>query len=287
MRGRNIPITPDRLIGKIEMLMSTGKEVVLVEGLNDVTFFKKMFSHKKSRIMDCNGKPNVVELVSRLKSKKQQNFIGLVDSDFDNYLSRNENEKLIKTDYHDIETMVIFDTKHFIDLIGSYTDFEKYEKSLNNNMIGFIIDLSFKIGLVRLINEEKQWSIDFSGYEVADLISNKNSKSKEDVFNYFCRDQAKQIEFLTQVEQKKLYPGNGELYKQICCGHDIIKITAHTINTYYKLKEIHFSTFEEVLRQKYTLDEFTKTSMYEKIKEHNEDLLDSKESYFTFESIPV
>lgn len=232
MINRQRSITPENLVGKIEMLMATGKDVILVEGLNDVTFFKKMFNPNRCRVIECNGKPNVIKLNKMLKQRKSKTYFGLVDSDFDNFLEVPEDDKIFRTDTHDIETMIIFNTKHFEDILYSYIDLEKYEKTFDKNIVDFIIDLAYKIGLVRLINHEKNWSIDFSQYNVEDLVSNKRAKSLKEIFSYFCRDQVKLIEFMNIVDTKGYYPKNFDLCRQLCCGHDIIKITIYTINTF-------------------------------------------------------
>ena len=83
--------------------------VLLLEGDNDVKFFKDFVKSSEIPIIPAWGKENVLDAVEILESDgRVQGFLGIVDADFghvDGSLPTSRN--VVVTDDHDVEMMII------------------------------------------------------------------------------------------------------------------------------------------------------------------------------------
>ena len=99
--------SPGTLVAEIKMSrMSHDGAFLLVEGKDDIRFWKSRLN-SGCKLIDGEGKPNVIGAVQRLDAVRFRGALGIVDSDFDFPTSpRFKSENLLYTDAHDLECLL-------------------------------------------------------------------------------------------------------------------------------------------------------------------------------------
>ena len=163
---------------KMRRTQHAGSFLVL-EGLDDVRFWRNR-AHEDCRLIDGNGKPDVVGGMRRLDEIGFAGVLGVVDSNYD-YLAGVplESDNLLATDAHDLECLLCRSSA--LDaVLGEYGDGEKvgrYGQSAGVRVAllesGLVFGRlrwaaqRFETGLqlppIRAFLDEKSWSVDEDG----------------------------------------------------------------------------------------------------------------------------
>ena len=100
---------PDNLVAEIKMrrTLHTGSFLVL-EGKDDIRFWDSpRRRHHSCRLIDGNGKNNVVRGLERLDKIEFSGALGLVDSNYDHLAGRPVlSANIVATDAHDLECLM-------------------------------------------------------------------------------------------------------------------------------------------------------------------------------------
>ncbi len=109
-------LTVDRVANQIRLRRSTYiGTFLLVEGSSDKTFYKRFVDQLVCELVETSGKPSskqrAIDILKILEQSNFQGVLAIVDADFDRietllYTSPN----LLRTDSHDLETMLIIFT---------------------------------------------------------------------------------------------------------------------------------------------------------------------------------
>jgi hypothetical protein len=157
---------------------------ILVEGIRDIDFLKKFTIKSKCRILITRGKENALNLLETLNeyfmnNKKSQEFILIIDRDYDFLLNREIlNKRVFYYDKSDLEITMIYqiDFEKFLYCVIP-TSFKFLIKDFNSkytNIKNFILSLSNKIGALRFINDKHSYFLSFKGLNYFDLIEINN-----------------------------------------------------------------------------------------------------------------
>ena len=285
----NIRINEIRMQVEYEELSRQFKSFLIVEGVSDISFFKKFISEESCDIIFANGKENVIETV--LELEEETTILGIVDADFW-YLNgiNPTSENILMTDFHDIE-MIMLNTRALESILDEFGTTEKIKNLESERKLKFreiLLQEGSEIGFFRLL---KKRNPDFSELNFKRLQFDSFLNTKEFQIDKISliRTVLKNTEnwVLIQENLKNLYGTNSEQVivekienlkesndnlLQICIGHDLTKIILIML-----IKEIgnranpNFpedrKSLESSLRMAYTLDDFLKTELFKKIKE--------------------
>ena len=99
--------TPGTLIAEIKMSrMSHKGAFLLVEGKDDMRFWTPR-RHMDCKLVDGEGKQNVIRGIQKLDAANFTGVLGIVDSDYDTLNGINiESKNLLATDAHDLECLL-------------------------------------------------------------------------------------------------------------------------------------------------------------------------------------
>lgn len=99
---------------------NAGKLMVLVEGWEDSLVYEKFFKTDVARLVDCGGCDDAIGLNTYInKIAPSIKRIAIIDSDFRFFYGRNKRKSnVFFTDTHDMETMVMFNSRCFQTIIN-------------------------------------------------------------------------------------------------------------------------------------------------------------------------
>lgn len=264
-------VSPNRKISEFQVRRGQDpkKSIIFVEGKSDEEFFKKMFSFKFCRFIQCEGKENVKNVLRALNSRSQKGILGIVDADFDTILQRSSFiEYLFYTDTHDIETMIIASGFSLENAVRMYFDSDKYEVFLNNTNQEFdeiIFEATKYLGILRLVSLDENLNLDFKELEYGLFLDDKLKINLEKLCEHLIQKSMTSIDKDTLMEKVENHGNRSYSFLDICCGHDIAGIISYGLKNIIgteKGANLEESQLEERFRSSYNNQEFVQTELY-------------------------
>lgn len=250
-----LPINTDNdLITEQGIQTLDATPLIVLEGGNDIKFFRYMFSEIKFNpkteskrgwegVYDFIDRWNRNENIDELR-KKHNKVIGVIDRDYHDYANKiTFPSNIVKTDYRDLE-IILFESDTALNriLIKYGRDPSNYPKNANND-----IDL----GAIRSLIYEKSMALSKIRYlkvinQVESLGINCVTNEGKGFENFFCHksftlNEGKLVTLLCQRNKEisadvivswmntsvDIDP------KLLCKGHDIISILARSFRKYF------------------------------------------------------
>lgn len=256
---------------------------VLVEGENDELFYSKFLDKSEVQIEICHGKKNVLDTIQILEDNDAgKKYVAIVDKDYDFLLEKPfESNNLIRTDYHDIETMCI-SSKTFEDFSREYFKSEKVENLCSKktkNLKEHLLELARPIAELRILSIKKNYTLKFkpSGKETKELDYTKFI-CKE---NYDFLGNDRLLQAIERFHNQRLPKSNEELIHElesldltkyeildIVHGHDLSNIIVVGLKKSIgksSLNKKKRDDVERALRLSYSREEFAKTQIFKQL----------------------
>lgn len=246
---------------------------IILEGKTDIRLFRSLLKSDCISIESVDGKIDLIKVVKDLKSDVE-NVIGICDADFDhiNELTQDrEKHGIYLTDMHDAELM-LFDSPSLESFIDEYSDNDNHVELIESLKIE-VLKAAFKIGLLRLINNNEKLNLNWKGLNFNSFI-NVDKLSVSVDLNKLVDDlirRSKNIkdgvtkEIITSLYRER---SSSEYCKlQICCGHDVCNITSMIYSQRWASchTNINKEKVESSLRIGYTLQHFQSSELYKKL----------------------
>lgn len=257
--------------------------IVYVEGSSDVYFYHWMVDNSHVTLQQMIGKNAAIEAVLEANRKKVRGVLAIVDSDFDHLLNIDPDDNVIRTDTHDIETLMI-SRGAFQYVPAQYID----EKKLNNSQYNLdllwekIIEIASSIGKIRLLSKENNWNMKFSDdvrgkdiLEISAVIKLIDGKICFDARQYIweCINIASNC--LVDVQTAyKIYIKDKRKFDtwQICRGHDLsLLISMIYSREFLGKRNLYRTEIETLISSTFIASrKFKRTQMFEDIKHWQE-----------------
>ncbi len=198
------------------------------------------------------------------------------------------------TDEHDIEIMMLKSSalNSFIDEYSSKENIDDFKRHLFRRAL----DVAYSIGLIKWVNIEKEFNINFKGLNYSEFINVERTEITINIDLFIeilmkrskcLSESVKKDELIKYVEQ---YRNKSSCKFQVCCGHDVTNIIALVYRHKWASIEnnMNFKKVESSLRLGYQLSHFWKTNLYQelykKLLSINIQLNDSKEAPIQLEN---
>ncbi len=245
--------------------------VLLLEGDNDVKFFRRFVENAEMLIIPGWGKENVLDAVEILESDGiVQGFLGIVDADFghvDDSLPTSQN--VVVTDDHDVEMMIIR-TKAFDEVLSELGSKKKVCKfpDREREIRDKLMQKALVVGHLRHLSVTDDLRLRFEGLRFEGFINRDTLKMDKNkmINNVFQLTKNPQLEqedirdrFLKLVEDHNKDP------YQICCGHDFVAIFGIALRKVIGTKSEKVASPEvlsSMLRLAYDSEDFRQTNLY-------------------------
>ena len=246
--------------------------IVYVEGISDTRFYKWVVDNNHVKLMRMDGKEAAMEAVARANKR---GIIAIVDSDFDHLLNLGPDKNVIRTDTHDIETLMLSSGIALI-VRDTYLSEDKLEGTsyTEDDVWNAVIDIGKQIGKLRLLSIKHDLWLNFD--DVEKELEKKLIKMKDGVISFDIRQYVYECVHASSncpYEFKKVYSLYGADKSdydewQICRGHDLSEIISIIYSKgFFGRRDIKKSEVEDLIYATYVagVNKFRKTQMYRDI----------------------
>jgi len=285
-------ITSTRLATKIRQLKQSkvykDKTILILEGVDDRTFFNRFIDFNRCAIELANGKENALASVEILKKDSKFEFKGVLavlDTDFDLILSKLiDDSNIIYTDTHDLETMLL--KSEALDVLIQVSCSSEKMQDFNQDIRKYLLEKSCDLGCLRLISIKEKLYLDFDinlenfinkdtlevNMEKLIIKIKKQSIDKINSSSYWDKTAKESLisnistlDFNKAIE--KIKDADIKIW-HLCCGHDILEVLRYGFAkkfASYSNTELKYFDILKKLIMAYEYSFFIKTSLYENI----------------------
>jgi len=253
---------------------------IFVEGQSDVDLYQKFMNNDNTVqvLMSEGGKQCVINTV---QSFDNDQVIGITDSDFDVFLQKEAYKRIYRTDFHDLELMMI-NSDAWVSVFQEYYHGKDSAEELkqiilaalepisNGKLINYIEVAKLRFDAIRLCPyyNAKDCTLDLDRF-IEDL-NIRSPKKKRMLKRQEC-DNLINNEELSDNDKIVLPERGTEYLFQLCSGHDFIELFAHIARD----RHTHWQppTAEQIsraLRASYCFEAFSKTKLYFKLRDYAE-----------------
>ncbi|NEP02536.1 MAG: DUF4435 domain-containing protein [Symploca sp. SIO2E9] len=267
-------LTPERIANTIKMQRSSFLGTfILVEGSSDKLFYKRFVDDKDCRLETTAGKPSsklqAIKVLEILNKSSFKGVLAIVDADFDHLeTSLNKIPNLLRTDTHDIETMLI--NSPALDKV--LAEFGSQDKITNfgRDIREILLEAGLSIGYLLRISQSDGLSLTFNGIKFSKFINEQTLQIDELKLIEEVKNKSQFFSLEDEELQKKLTYQKNNNYDpwQVCCGHDLVEILSIGLRKAIgscKAADIEPNSLERSLRLAYEEAYFHKTQLYSDI----------------------
>lgn len=243
----------------------------IVEGESDEKFFSNIINVSVCKIINLEGRDNVVTFIREQNRARKKCYIGIVDADFNNITHKESKiDNLYQIDVHDVEVLILSHLDTYRKIYSEYADMniiEDAQRRFGKCFIEKVMDAAYQIGIVKLmVLENKYTDISMKDLPYRDFIDNDFNVDIEVLLTRIKQRHHFQTVLLENF--KCCLSKNYDRW-QICCGHDITNILAiafsdkkdygmgYGLNLHLKKERI-----ESTLRSAYDYIKFIGTEIY-------------------------
>lgn len=265
---------PGVKITELKQLLSheanEGKTIILVEGIDDRTFYVRYVSEPNVVFSVLNSCHFMPDILSRAKSDKvlAERVIGIKDADFDRILGKDYHlDNLFITDTHDWETMAQTNESErnvTIEALG------RTETGIFTKVMNDLKNYSYlKLYNIAEICDKGKEGINFRDFSISNIYNGEDEcevdKCLEKVKDH--NNNARLPHFPGEeeiAEVKTAYPNPDPL--QFTCGHDVIQgVVQRIIHLKGTSTEVGVKETARIFRTTFTADLFKTTQLYRDI----------------------
>jgi hypothetical protein len=266
-------LTDDRDANQIRLRRSTfSGTFLLVEGSSDKVFYERFVDKIACQIVVIEGQPsNKIKVITVLAILDRSNFdgvIAIVDADFDRLEdSVDEGVNLLRTDTHDLETMLI-DSPALDKVIAEFGSEEKIAK-LQLDVRRSLVEAGRSIGYLRWISQCDELNLKFSSLHFSNFIDEKNLQMNELNLIKEVKNKSQAFSLKTEDLQQRIADKKKKGFNpwQVCCGHDLVEILALGLRKTIGTMSVDVDNLERSLRLAYEEVYFRKTQLWVNIRQ--------------------
>ena len=248
---------------------------LIVEGESDEHFFENLLDCKKCKVMNLDGKSNVINFIKDQNCRHNKGYLGVVDADFGNIDGNEEIDNLIYTDTHDMEMLILSSNPNMRRMYSELSEnilIQSFEDKHEKTFISAVIAAAYDIGCLKHAVQKRKYNnmINMKELPYIDIVSDSFTVNIDELIRRIkMRFTATEIK--QDFENEKA--SNIEVW-QMACGHDVTEIlTIAFTSTEYeglgfgKNKRLTKERIEGILRVIYDINHFLSTKLYKKIVE--------------------
>ena len=243
---------------------------LLVEGSSDRVFYERLVDKVACVLISVSGKPSskirVIEVLSTLERSDFQGILAIVDADFDHLkVSSSSSPNLIRTDTHDLETMLINSSalEKVIVEFGSEEKIDKFDRDIRIALL----KAGMPIGYLLWISQLDELNLTFEGIRFSKFIDDQTLQIDELKLIQEVKNKSQAFALKSENIQQRLTDQKSEKHDpwQVCCGHDLVEILSLGLRKAIgsaNTSDVEPNSLERSLRLAYEETYFFKTQMY-------------------------
>lgn len=199
---------------------NAGKIMVLVEGWEDILVYERLFKSDIVRLIDCGGCDDAIGLNTCL-NRIAHNIIriAIIDSDFRFFYGRNKKKSnVFFTDTHDMETMLMFNTRCFQSILGKM----RCTNFTHNDIVKDLRLLSY----IRWYNQDAKMKYKEKGLDIVNMSRTK-ILNYDALMNYFSPSSGTTKQWLKRCFTHFRTIHSRAKSEQLINGHDYVNRFCH------------------------------------------------------------
>jgi hypothetical protein len=268
-------ITVDREVTAIRLRRTKfSGSFLLVEGGTDKTFYERFIDKVACQVVTTSGKPSskqrAIEILGILGKDNFQGILAIVDADFDHLKGLPSIPNLIRTDTHDLETMLIQSPAldKVIAEIGSEVKIAQFSQDVRS----LLLAAGKPIGYLLWISLLQSRNLTFSEIRFNKFIDEQNLKIDEIKLIQEVKNKSKNYSLKSEILQQDIRNQKRIDHDpwQICCGHHLVEILSLGLRMAIgsaKSSDVEPSVLELILRLAYEDAYFYETQIYLSIRQ--------------------
>jgi Protein of unknown function (DUF4435) len=262
-------LTDDRDANQIRLRRSTfSGTFLLVEGSSDKVFYERFIDKIVCQVVVMEGKIRVIGILDILDRSSFDGVLSIVDADFDRLKdSVDESINLLRTDTHDLETMLI-DSPALDKTIAEYGSEEKIAK-LQLDVRTSLVEAGMFIGYLRWVSQCDRRNLTFSDLKFSKFIDEKTLQIDELALIQEVKNKSQALSLKTEDLQQRIADEKNKGFNpwQVCCGHDLVEILALGLRKAIGTMSVDSDSLERSLRLAYEEVYFWKTQLWVNIRQ--------------------
>lgn len=261
---------------------------LVIEGDTDYTLFTNL-SVKPEYIINlgkfidipCGKKDKVIELISKANSEGFTGIVGIVDADFDHIKGVNSIANLYMTDFHDLETTLIYSITTFKRIVRSFLKEQEIcdtgltREDLSDEYIkdiqSTLLNSSKYVGCALYCSNKYGWMINFKDFPI-DVCLNEDftldfNRMIKCLIRRLSSESSVSKEIIEQ-EINKILEEEIDLW-QLCRGKELFRVLSHYVKKCDDLRSINYNaaTMRMFFLHSFNKDDFAATHLYRSIKQ--------------------
>jgi Protein of unknown function (DUF4435) len=268
-------LTEDRFANQLRLRRSIFLGTfLLVEGKFDRTFYERFVDRAVCQIEAVSGKPSsklrAIAVLDILEKSSFLGVLGIVDADFDRLeASRHSSPNLLRTDTHDLETMLL-DSPALDKLLAEFGSPEKITKF--GDVRAALVAAGMSIGYLRWISQCNRLSLTFNDIKFSKFINEQSLQIDELKLIQEVKNKSQALALDNRELQQRLTNQKNDSHDpwQVCCGHDLVEILSLSLRKVIGTKkptDVESDSLERALRLAYEEAYFRKTQLYAAIEQ--------------------
>jgi hypothetical protein len=261
-------LTDDRDANQIRLRRSTfSGTFLLVEGSSDKVFYERFIDKIACQIVVMLCKERVIGVLDILDRSSFDGVLAIVDADFDRLKdSVDESVNLLRTDTHDLETMLI-DSPALDKVIAELASEEKIAK-LQLDVRTSLVEAGRSIGYLRWISQCDVLNLKFSDLKFSKFINEQTFQMNELDLIQELKNKSQAFSLKTEDIQQRIADEKNKSFNpwQVCCGHDLVEILAFGLRKAIGTMSVDSDNLERSLRLAYEEVYFRKTQLWVNIR---------------------
>jgi Protein of unknown function (DUF4435) len=273
-------LTIDRYANTVRQQRSTfSGTFLLVEGRSDKIFYSNFIDNVLCRFLVTDGKDNAMKTLNSLEKSGYTGVLAIVDADFDRLeISPPQSPNLLRTDTHDLETMIL-KSPALDKLLAIYCSDDKL-KEFGRNVRAALLEAGMSIGYFLWLSKSENLNLTFDGIKFKEFIDDKTLQINElklinEVKNK-SQPTAKAVLSDPIDIQKRIAAKKKDDHDpwQVCRGHDLVEILSIGLRKAWGSNDAidvvprsneRKSTLESQLSLAYEAAYFLKTQLHQEI----------------------
>lgn len=260
--------TPGIIVSEIRMMSATFKGVhFLVEGDEDIRFWKHRVATSNVSIVNCEGKPNLLGASALVRRINLRGVVGVYDPDFERLFGVSHYPELLTpTDENDLELTLV--ASHALQsVLNEYTSEDlvgEFERKHGTSVVAHLEQLSRRFGELRLLNSTLNHRVDFDRLSPYRFVSIDTWQIDLSALH----DEYATLSGVASGDLPSLiarHCPSGAPW-QLSQGHDTLRLLAQGLRRTIGRRQINEQDLLKLIRLAYSLDLLQASGMYRALK---------------------
>jgi Protein of unknown function (DUF4435) len=219
-------LSPEREANSIRLQRSTFLGAfLLVEGRSDKIFYERFVDKLRCEVKSFAGKIAVIQILNILEKSNFNGVLAIVDADFDRLEGSPHNSpNLLRTDTHDLETMLIksLALDRILVAFGSEEKISKFGRDIRQ----VLLESVSSVGYLLWVSQCENLGLTFNGIKFKNFVDKDTLQINELKMIQEVRNKSKVFSSRNEEIQQKLTTKKNTIHDlwQVCRGHDLVEI---------------------------------------------------------------